>query len=207
MLLLSYFTFLTLPVCMRCFLSFRTTGSHTTCYHFCLQYPCSLWQPLFSAAGTTLQGQGILLLQEQPGQRMPTVGSTSFRSDCYSPKRAASCRCLTVRGRVFGLRCWFYDMLWLLAPAGARPRTEMVRNFQDRQEMPGIYSSEEQRPDRICSRPGSDQKTMALLHMQGTFVSDSLEGKVMPSVIVIKIEENRSQSASVKRELIHPNVR
>ncbi len=74
------------------------------------------------------------------------------------------------------------------------------------QEMPGIYSYEEQRPAWICSRSGSDQKTMALLHVQGKFVSDSPEGKVMPSVIVMKIEENRSQSASVKRELIDPNV-
>lgn len=54
----------------------------------------------------------------------------------------------------------------------------MVRNFQDGQEIAGKYLSEEQRPDRICRRPGGDQKTMALLYMQGTEVTDSGEGKI-----------------------------
>lgn len=42
--------------------------------------------------------------------------------------------------------------------------------------MPEIYTSEEQRPDRVCSLLGSDKGTMALLHMPGTYAVASVEG-------------------------------
>lgn len=42
--------------------------------------------------------------------------------------------------------------------------------------MPEIYTSEEQRPDRVCSLLGSDKGTMALLHMAETCAVASVEG-------------------------------
>lgn len=55
--------------------------------------------------------------------------------------------------------------------------------------------------------PGSDQRTMALFHMQGTLMSDSLESKMCRTSLLSGLEGHLVQSPSVERQLVYPNVR